>query len=144
MNTVVGTIESPVRSLRGIPLLKATRALLRHPSRMAERTGLARAAYDQGERGYYYISTCGTTACVAGWMMFLAGKWDGISPFTYHWRDVSDLTGMRSSVADDLYFGRWDRWGEPHRGNKSNMDRSNAAAVRILTRIIAEMEAEAA
>lgn len=134
------SITTPTRvPLRGIPLLKATRALLRHPSTMAAKTGLVEAVYDQADPGNGEV--CETRACVGGWIAFLAGEWDGKDRSGVRPEVIQDLTGLSWYLATNLYYGRWTRWGEPD--GELRLDRSNAAAVRVLGKIIQEMESGA-
>lgn len=141
MNTAVATTEPRVRNLRGLPLIKALRDLLSEPEKMAEKTGLKDGAiYDQRRAGRFRLD-CGAEACLTGWSMFLSGAWDGKSIPEYSLYDVLVVTGMDIDDVTSLFVGNWYRWGEwsPKSGSLNN--RSADEAVRVLTRIIEEMEA---
>ncbi len=137
------TVVPIVRNLRGLDLLRALLDLLSEPAKMAEKTGLVGARYDQREPGHCWHS-CDSAACMFGWMAFLAGEWDGRSESTYSVREIGELASLNYRDANSLFFGFWDRWGEPAPERGSLPNRTNEAAVRVLDRLIAEQEAKQA
>ncbi len=135
------TVTPIVRNLRGLQLINAARDLLVQPVSMEEKTGLEGARYNQADGGTNYDG-CGAAACVVGWMAYLAGLWDGATSCDYDYYAVAYAAGLERNQIYDLYFGEWEQWGEPCPENGDLCSRTNAAAVRVLDRLIAEQEAK--
>lgn len=135
-------VQKVPEALRGIALLKATRDLLAEPAKMAEKTGLPGARYDQSNPGDLYLD-CDTPACVLGWMAVLAGA---VTFRRRHWghdyssEGIGKLAGLGFYEASDLYTGRWQRWGVKDPPSGDILRRRASTAVRVLDRIIEEQE----
>ncbi len=139
-------IVVPVRrNLRGLELIRGTRYLLSEPDKMEEKTGIEGANYNQRRPGYKETpdDQCDGSGCLVAWMAFLSGLWNG-GEAKYHYYDVAFMAGLSKIEIRDLFWGYWDRWGEPDPANGGLLDRTNAAAVRVLDRLIAEQEAKQA